>query len=90
MHMFLPAWLIWTNDKAHFLFHTLCTADLSREREKEVKYVSKGRNCSSALMTMFCNVHYDGFFPAKQEVANTSPNCHGNTEVAIVSHEDQH
>lgn len=41
-------------------------------------------------MTVFCNIHNYGLFPAEQEVADTCPRCHGDAQVTIVGHKHQH
>lgn len=44
----------------------------------------------AALMAVLRDVDHDRLPPAEQEVAHPRAGCHGNAEVGVVGHEDEH
>uniref|UniRef100_A0A2D4GDQ8 Uncharacterized protein n=1 Tax=Micrurus corallinus TaxID=54390 RepID=A0A2D4GDQ8_MICCO len=41
-------------------------------------------------MAMLRDVNHDGLFPAEEEVARASAGGHGDAEISVVGHEDEH
>lgn len=42
------------------------------------------------LVAMLRDVDHNGFFPAEEEVARASAGGHGDAEISVVGHEDEH
>lgn len=42
------------------------------------------------LVAVLCDIHHHGLFPAEEEVPGARSGCHGDAEVPVVGHEDQH
>lgn len=41
-------------------------------------------------MTVLSDIDHHRFLPTKQEVSSTGTGCHGDAQVSIVGHKDQH